>query len=90
MAELGKLKENSDYMYYHYSSSGIERDEIGDKFTNSRFVSEEKLESSYDSYFIPLYNTAPGFSESFLKLSRTNILNGKMLVSQLFRKALKT
>lgn len=81
------LIKNSNWDYYHVDSVNLERDVRGEKITNARLISNEILDPSYDSYLIPLYNTSPGFPESFLNMNKEEILNENMLVSQLFRKA---
>ena len=86
--EIGILKAKTTWDYFHNTSVGIERDINGNKITNPRLMSDEKLDNSYESHFVPLYNTAPGFPESFLRKTRQQILNNNSLVSQLFRKAL--
>lgn len=83
---LTKLK-NENYIYYHVKSSCIERDHIGRKWTNSRMLSNEEIDESCELYFIPIYNTSPGFPDSFYKLNRSEILNKDYLISKLFRKA---
>ena len=41
------------------------------------------------TYFVPIYNTAPGFPQWFKILSKTDILKSNFLISKLFRKALR-
>lgn len=85
-----KLLTHGQWTYYHHDSKGIERDHNGQKYTNKRFLSKhETISSDFDSIFIPLYNTAPGFPQWFREMSRHDILQGQMLVSHLFRKALE-
>ena len=86
--EISKLKSKTNWDYFHNTSEGIERDNYGDKITNPRLMSNELLSNSYESIFVPLYNTAPGFPDYFLRMKRGEILKSKMLISQLFRKAL--
>ena len=83
-------KMGSKYKYYHVPSKCIERDSRGIKWTNSRMMSEEDIDTTCEEklFFIPIYNTAPGFPDQFLKLSETQILNENYLISKLFRKAL--
>ncbi len=84
---INNLRKNSNWNYYHVDSINLERDVRGEKITNSRLMSNEILDSSYDSYLVPLYNTSPGFPESFINMKKEDILKNNMLVSQLFRKA---
>ncbi len=84
---IKNLRKNSNWDYYHVDSINLERDVRGEKITNVRLMSNEILDPSYDSYFLPLYNTSPGFPESFLNMKKEDILKNNMLVSQLFRKA---
>lgn len=86
--QINFLQKRNNYEYYHFPSINLERDLNGYKLTNKRFESNENLDNNYDPYFTILYNTAPGFSENFLKKSKKELLNSNMLVSQLFRKAL--
>tara|TARA_A100001015_G_scaffold280334_1_gene342432 strand:- start:2059 stop:2907 length:849 start_codon:yes stop_codon:yes gene_type:complete len=76
------------WKYYHYDSSCIERDSHGKKYTNNRFTSNEEIDLTCDFYFIPLYNTAPGFPNWFLNMDEKNLLRSDLLVSKFFRKAL--
>lgn len=89
---IEKLRKNKNYTYYHVSSKCIERDSNGYKWTNSRMMSDEDIDQKCDNelFFIPIYNTAPGFPDRFLKLSTNEILQQNFLISKLFRKALIT
>lgn len=87
-SQIKILQDAINYKYFHFPSLNLERDLNGFKLTNKRFESDEKLDPNYDSYFTPLYNSAPGFSKRFTSLSKYELLNSNMLISQLFRKAL--
>lgn len=84
-------KMGPKYKYYHVASKCIERDSNGTKWTNSRMMSEEEIDQTCEEnlIFVPIYNTAPGFPEKFLKLSEQEILKENYLISKLFRKALR-
>lgn len=87
--QIKKLMNTKNWDYYHYNSTCFERDRFGKKYTNQRFISNEKIDPKCSFFFIPLYNTAPGFPDWFVHLSKEKLLNGNMLVSRLFRKSLK-
>ena len=87
-AQMNILLKNSDWDYYHFTSKNIERDKFGEKFTNERFLSNELMYPN-KSFFTPLYNTAPGFPTWFLNMRKSELINNDMLISQLFRSALK-
>ena len=86
--QIKYLKNNTNWDYFHFTSKFIERDEHGNKYNNNRFLSKEILTNTHDSFFTPLYNTAPGFPHWFLNMNKKQIMNDDMLISQLFRKAL--
>ena len=82
-SQIMKL-EKSVWSYHHFDSKCIERDVHGKKYINERFLSEtEEINLSCNSYFIPMYNTAPGFPSWFIKLSREEILSSNMFISKL-------
>lgn len=87
-SQMNYLLTNSDWDYYHYTSKNVERDKFGEKYTNERFLSDEIMYPS-KSFFTPLYNTAPGFPNWFLKMTKSQLVNKDMLICQLFRKALQ-
>ena len=84
--EIRKMKEKG-WDYYHWDSSVIEKDKNGNKYTNQRLITIENFKNN--NMFIPIYNTAPGFPEWFINLNKTKLLNGNMLISKLFKKALR-
>ena len=77
--------------YLHVSSRCVERDSNGNKITNQRNISIEDIDEYCNKkrYFMPIYNTAPGFPKWFLNMSRTEILSSNILISKYFRKALE-
>jgi hypothetical protein len=89
--EIKKLyRNNPDWDYYHHSSICTERDSNDRKLINSRMISNEKLDyRCIDKiFFVPIYNTAPGFPKWFLNLKKKKILESDMLISRFFRLAL--
>ena len=86
--QIHKLQQHTNWNYYHFDSKGVERDVDGHKITNNRLLSHESINLS-NTYFTPLYNTAPGFPVWFNNLSQKEILNKNMLVSKMFRKAFR-
>ena len=89
---IQKVKQSDEnWDYLHMSSKCVERDSKGNKITNSRSMSIENIDEYCSSkiYFLPIYNTAPGFPDWFLKMSKKEILNSNILVSKFFRKAYK-
>lgn len=84
------LNKNNNYQYYHHTSRCVERDSKGSKITNKRLLSNEKIDDKCKKsfYFVPLYNTAPGFPKWFKNASRDDILKSQYLVSRLIRQAL--
>lgn len=89
-AQIDKLLKTDKWNYLHLPSKCIERDSIGDKYVNGRLVSDENYDKKCDSkiYFLPIYNTAPGFPKWFLNMQESDILKSNMLISKMFRKAL--
>lgn len=87
---IKQLQQKSNWDYYHWDSKCLERDSIGNKLINSRSISNEDIDPKCipKLLFIPIYNSAPGFPEWFLKLSRDELLQSNMLISKLFRHSL--
>lgn len=86
---IKRLKETSNWNYYHIPSKCIERDNKLNKITNKRWLSKEDVDKNCDNTpFVVLYNTNPGFPKWFMKLSKKEILNNNYLISKFFRKAL--
>jgi hypothetical protein len=86
--QIRLLKQNTKWNYLHIDSIGVEQDKNGNKFTNERLVSNDKENPVMNAYFNVMYNTAPGFDDKFLSLSRKDLLESDMLVSKMYRKAL--
>ena len=53
-------------------------------------ISNENIDSKCidKSYFVPIYNTAPGFPKWFLDLTEKEIMEKDMLISKYFKKSL--
>ena len=88
---IEKIKnKDPNWNYLHASSRCIERDSDGNKITNQRVMTDENIDEKCKNelYFIPIYNTAPGFPKWFLNMSKTEILNSNILLSKYFRRAL--
>jgi len=85
------LNNNKNWDYYHHSSICTERDSNDRKLVNSRMISNEKIDNRCIDkiFFIPIYNTAPGFPQWFLKLNKEKLFKSNMLISKFFREALK-
>ena len=85
------LGNNSTWDYYHHSSICTERDSNDRKLVNSRMISNEKIDHRCREkmFFVPIYNTAPGFPKWFLEMDKKKILESNMLISKFFRQALK-
>lgn len=89
--EINKLSLNDKkWKYYHFSSKCIERDSFGNKLVNKRLISNENidLKCKNDLLFVPIYNTAPGFPNWFLKMNENQLLNSNMLFSKFINYAL--
>jgi len=89
---IQELKRNNPkWDYLHISSKCVERDSTGRKITNSRVMTTEDIDEkcSKEAYFLPIYNTAPGFPKWFLEMSEKEILHSNILIAKFFRKALK-
>lgn len=82
-------KKNWDY--HHYGSRCIERDSDGNKIVNYSVLKKSEIDKRcLEKYlFIPIYNTAPGFPKWFLDKKSSEILKDDLLISKLFRLALK-
>ena len=82
--------KNKNWDYLHMSSKCIERDSKGRKYTNKVNMTMENVDEycKENMFFMPIYNTAPGFPSWFLDLSETEILNSTILISKHIRKAL--
>ena len=74
------------------SSQCIERDSKGRKYRNKVNMSMENIDEycKEKMYFMPIYNTSPGFPSWFLDLSEKEILNSTLLISKHFKKALNS
>ena len=85
------LIDNEKWDYLHISSKCTERDSSGIKYKNKRLLTNEEYDSDCRNkiYFLPIYNTAPGFPPWFKKLSENEILSSNMLISKMFNIALK-
>ena len=86
-SEISYLLRNTSWNYLHWSSIGVEQDRNGEKFTNERLVSNDIENPVKNAYFSVMYNTAPGFDDNFLSLSKEELLKSNMLVSRMYRKA---
>ena len=84
-------KNSPGWDYYHYSSKCVERNSNGIKLKNDLSISNMDIDTKCKNkyIFVPIYNTAPGFPKWFKNMSEEKILNGKMLISRLFRLSLK-
>ena len=82
--------KNKHWDYLHMSSKCIERDSNGRKYTNKVNMTMEDVDEycKENKYFMPIYNTAPGFPKWFLDLSEAEILNSTLLLSKHFKQAL--
>ena len=84
-----KLTQEQDdtWSYYHYPSKCLERDSHGEKLRNNILVSDRDIDTSCidEYYFIPIYNTSPGFPEWFKELDKEQLLSSNMLISKLYR-----
>ena len=85
------LINDKNWDYYHHSSICTERDSRDKKIYNSRMISKENIDPKCLDiiYFIPIYNTAPGFPDWFINMKKNKILSSDMLISKYFRLALK-
>ena len=78
------------WRYYHFPSKCLERDSHGEKLRNHVLISNREIDDvCRDSYyFVPIYNTAPGFPKWFKDLTKTGIIKSNTLISRLFKLAL--
>jgi hypothetical protein len=90
MWKMIKRLKSSNWDYYHYPSKCLERDSSGNKLRNNRSISNESIDKVCKNHylFIPIYNTAPGFPNWFINMSKKELLSSNMLISKLFRKSL--
>lgn len=86
---IKKLKKES-WDYYHFDSTCFERDKYGNKYTNERLISNESIDARCDYYFMPMYNTAPGFPKWFIDMNKTKLLKSNTLFSKLINVALNS
>lgn len=88
--KIKSLKKNNNWDYYHYDSKCLDRDFNYKKIRNNRHLSNENIDEKCNEFrfFTPIYNTAPGFPNNFLKLSENEILEKNILISKLFKKSL--
>lgn len=86
---INKLKKTG-WDYLHMPSKCVERDSKGYKYKNNRLISKEMYDKKCKDklYFIPIYNTAPGFPEWFRSMSEKELLENDMLISRLFKLSL--
>jgi len=87
--KIEELRKNG-WDYYHVDSKCQERDSNYIKLRNHRFISNEDIDTNClgKMFFIPIYNTAPGFPEWFKKMSKKDILNNNFLISKIFNLSL--
>lgn len=88
--KIDELKANSDWDYYHYDSKCLERDSRDRKLQNHISISNEDVDKNcLDKHlFIPIYNTAPGFPDWFVKMDKKQIMDSDMHIGKLFKKSL--
>lgn len=88
--KIKELLKTKKWDYLHMPSKCIERDSIGNKYVNNRLISDQEYDKKCKGkiYFLPIYNTAPGFPEWFLNLSKDELLKSNMLISEMFKYAL--
>lgn len=87
---IQKLKKTG-WDYLHMPSKCVEQDSKGFKYINNRLISNEDYDKKCKDklFFIPIYNTAPGFPEWFRSMTQKEILENDMLISKLFKLSLK-
>jgi len=87
------MKNDKSWAYSHVPSICTERDSNDVKYVNERMLSDESNDAKCvnKQYFIPIYNTAPGFPQWFKDYSREQILapSSNLLISKLFRESLR-
>ena len=89
--QIKKLKMiDKTWDYFHQTSICTERDSSGEKYRNFRFLSNENYDTICEdkTFFIPVYNTAPGFPDWFMKSSENEIKKKTNLFSKLINKSL--
>ena len=89
-SKIKELLETKKWDYLHMPSKCIERDSIGNKYVNNRLISDQEYDKKCKGkiFFLPIYNTAPGFPEWFVKLTKKELLDSNMLISKMFNYAL--
>ena len=77
--------------YFHIDSKCQERDSKDVKLRNKRFLSDENIDEKCigKMFFVPVYNTAPGFPDWFKEMSLEKILESNLLIGKLFRLSLQ-
>jgi len=76
------------WKYYHVGSKCVEHDSRGVRFSNMRMLRNEHVDPKCVGRMLalPIGNTAPGLSRSFLSMSANDILeHPDMLISRFFR-----
>ena len=88
--KIDELRSKSDWDYYHYDSKCLERDSRDRKLRNHISISNEDVDKNcLDKHlFIPIYNTAPGFPDWFVKMDKKQIMDSDMHIGKLFKKSL--
>lgn len=91
-SKIKVLLKTKKWNYLHMPSKCIERDSIGNKYVNRRLISDEDYDKKCKDkiYFLPVYNTAPGFPKWFLNLSKNELLKSNMLISKMFNYVLNS
>jgi len=85
--EIEKLLK-LDWTYLHMPSKCVERDTNGKKYRNNILLSNSNYDPKCDSFFLPIYNTSPGFPKWFLELSEPKLLKLDTLFTNLIKKSL--
>ena len=82
--------KNKYWDYLHMSSKCTERNSNGRKYTNKVNMTMENVDEYCEGkmFFMPIYNSAPGFPRWFLDLSEKEILNSTLLISKHLKQAL--
>lgn len=75
--------------YFHIDSKCQERDSTYVKLRNHRFISKEPLDEKCfgKTYFVPVYNTAPGFPDWFKNMTKKEIMDSDLLIAKIFKMA---
>ena len=89
MWKIIKKLRGTGWDYYHFDSKCIDRDSTYRKIVNKRIESGEGIDKQcrFD-LFIPIYNTAPGFSKQFIKMSKKEHMSNDNLFTTLLRLSL--